>query len=198
LAYHQPFQITGFHSCDREVGLRILNGDDNLHPSDNIWDWLGPGAYFWEENPGRALEYAEEVARGTQKNRKSIETPLVIGAIIELGNCLNLLEPKSINILRNAHASLRALNAVSGDAMPVNNGSNRRLDCAVIKFVHESNRRESLTPYDTIRCAFLEGKEIYPGSHFTDRLHIEICVINTDRIKGYFFYLLRLMSLILI
>jgi hypothetical protein len=62
LAYHQPFQITGFHSCDREVELRVLNGEDQLKPSDNLWDWLGPGIYFWEQNPGRALEYAIECA----------------------------------------------------------------------------------------------------------------------------------------
>ncbi len=186
MAYHQPFQITGFHSCDREVGLRILNGDDQLIASDNAWDWLGPGVYFWEQNPGRALEYATEVATKTQKNRKPIKNPFVIGAIIELGNCLNLLEPNSINIVKDAHSSLEQLSSVSGDTMPVNNGANRQLDCAVIKSVHETNRRLDVPPYDTIRCAFLEGKKIYPGSNFTDRLHIEICVIKTELIKGYF------------
>jgi len=186
LAYHQPFQITGFHSCDREVGLRILNGEDQLIASDNTWDWLGPGVYFWEQNPGRALEYAIEVATKKQKNKKLIKTPFVIGAIIELGHCLNLLEPNSINIVKDAHNSLEKLSALSGDPMPVNKGANRQLDCAVIKSVHESNRRQGFKVYDTIRCAFLEGKEIYPGSNFTDRLHIEICVINTELIKGYF------------
>ncbi len=186
MAYHQPFQITGFHSCDREVGLRILNGEDQLIASDNTWDWLGPGVYFWEQNPGRALEYAIEVATKKQKNKKLIKTPFVIGAIIELGHCLNLLEPNSINIVKDAHNSLEKLSALSGDPMPVNKGANRQLDCAVIKSVHESNRRQGFKVYDTIRCAFLEGKEIYPGSNFTDRLHIEICVINTELIKGYF------------
>jgi hypothetical protein len=91
LAYHQPFQITGFHSCDREVGLRVLNGKDQLILSDNAWDWLGSGIYFWEQNPARALEYAIDSAEGRQKNKVAIKTPFVIGAIIELGNCLNLL-----------------------------------------------------------------------------------------------------------
>lgn len=186
MAYHQPFQITGFHSCDREVGLRILNGDDQLIASDNTWDWLGPGIYFWEQNPGRALEYATDSASGKQKSKKRIKTPFVIGAIIELGNCLNLLEPTSINIVKNAHVSLEQLASLSGDPLPVNNGANRQLDCAVIKYVHETNRKKNILPYDTIRCAFLEGKEIYPGSNFTDRLHIEICVLKSELIKGYF------------
>jgi hypothetical protein len=186
LAYHQPFQITGFHSCDKEVGLRILNGDDELKPSNNAWDWLGPGVYFWEQNPGRALEYAIEVAQGNQKNAGSIKTPFVIGAIIELGNCLNLMEPNSLSIVKQAHASLEEMFIEAGKKMPRNKDANRRLDCAVIQMVHQTNIRERLPPYDTIRSAFVEGAPIYPESNFTERLHIEICVLNTSLIKGYF------------
>lgn len=76
MAYHQPFQITAFHSCDKEVGLKVLNGDMSLLPSNNSWDWLGRGVYFWEQNPGRALEYAIECAQGKQKNKTPIKRPL--------------------------------------------------------------------------------------------------------------------------
>jgi hypothetical protein len=186
LAYHQPFQITGFHSCDREVSLRLLNGVDQLHLSDNPWDWLGPGVYFWEQNPYRALEYAVACARNKQKFGGKIETPFVIGAIIELGACLNLVEPNSINIVKEAHANLLGTMQDGGEIMPVNKGANRMLDCAVIKYVHESNKRAKTTSYDTIRSPFQEGGPIYEGANFTDRLHIEICVLNTDLIKGYF------------
>ena len=105
MSYYQPFQVIGFHSCDKEIGLKVLNGEEPLIPSDNIWDRLGSGVYFWEQNPGRALEYAIECAAGKQKNRIRIKTPFVIGAIIELGNCLNL-EPLSLNIVKEAHAGL--------------------------------------------------------------------------------------------
>ena len=83
MAYHQPFQINGFHSCDREMGLRILNGDQSA-ASTNEWDWLGPGVYFCEQNPALALEYAIDSANNKQKNKVRIATPFVIGAIIEL------------------------------------------------------------------------------------------------------------------
>jgi hypothetical protein len=33
---------------------------------------------------------------------------------------------------------------------------------------------------------FAEGKEAYPGSNFSMRGHIEVCVTNPDMIKGYF------------
>jgi hypothetical protein len=186
LAYHQPFQITGFHSCDKEIGLDILNGKYGLKSSINSWDWLGEGAYFWEQNPQRALSYAEDCAMGNQKFNGEIKTPFVIGAIIELGNCLNLLEPTSISIIKNAYASMKELFEILGDKMPVNKGPNRALDCAVIQYVHESNKQSKIAPYDTIRSSFNEGGQVYPTSNFTDKLHIEICVINPEQIKGYF------------
>ena len=186
MAYHQPFQITGFHSCEKDIGLDILNGKYGLKASENKWDWLGGGAYLWEQNPDRALEYAIECAEGDQKFNGKIKTPFVIGAIIELGNCLNLLEPNSIAILKKAYEGLKATTDAAKKPMPVNKGANRALDCAVIQYVHQTNKAEIIAPYDTIRSAFLEGEAVYPTSNFTDRLHIEICVLNTNLIKGYF------------
>ncbi|MFT3949632.1 MAG: hypothetical protein QM763_21895 [Agriterribacter sp.] len=186
MAYHQPFQITGFHSCDREIGLAVLNGKKELNHSNNDWDWLGGGVYFWEQNPMRALEYAEECRSGAQKNKIPVKTPFVLGAIIELGNCLNLMEPMSLGIIESAHNALKEVYKNSGEKLPINKGANRKLDCAVIKYVHETRRETNQQPYDTIRCPFQEGLPVYETSNFTKRLHIEICVINRDLIKGYF------------
>lgn len=103
---YQPFTVIGFHSCDKEVGLKVLNGEDELLPSQNAWDWLGEGVYFWEQNPLRALEYAESSAKRTQFNKVPIKTPFVLGAIIDLGNCLNLVESGSLEILSQAYKGL--------------------------------------------------------------------------------------------
>lgn len=186
MPYHQPFQITGFHSCDKKIGLEIINGKYGLNPSTNSYDWLGGGIYFWEQNPVRAMEYALECAKQKQKFSGAIETPFVIGAMIELGNCLNLLEPNSLSIIRKAYLGLKELCEQSDEIMPVNKGANRALDCAVIQYLHQSNRKSRIKPYDTIRSAFMEGGLVYPNSNFTDRLHIEICVLNKNLIKGYF------------
>ena len=96
----------GFHGCDREVGLNVINGRIQLQPSKNKWDWLGEGIYFWEHNPLRALEYAIESSTRKQFNKTPIQTPFVVGAIIELGNCLNLIEPESLEVLREAYTGL--------------------------------------------------------------------------------------------
>ena len=42
---YQSFNVIGFHSCDLEIGLKLLNGQDELQRSENTWDWLGPGIY---------------------------------------------------------------------------------------------------------------------------------------------------------
>jgi hypothetical protein len=166
--------------------LKVLNGEEPLISSDNIWDWLGSGIYFWEQNPARALEYAIECAPGKQKNKIRIKTSFVIGAIIELGNCLNLLEPFSLNIVKEAYNGLEKAIKESGEKMPVNKAPNRALDCAVIKYLNGVREISNELPFDTIRSSFQEEGELYPGSNFTSRLHIEICVRNVDLIKGYF------------
>lgn len=167
--------------------MRLLRGSDELRPSDNPWDWLGPGIYFWEQNPHRALTYAVEAAKRRQKFSGKITTPFVVGAMIELGNCLNLVESNSINIVKEAHIELfDMIREGKKIVMPVNAGANRQLDCAVIRYIHEMNRRDHAPAYDSIRCPFVEGDPIYEGANFTDRLHIEICVRNPALIKGYF------------
>jgi len=186
MAYHQPFQITGFHSCDREVGLSVLNGKDIIKSSSNDWDWLGEGIYFWEQNPVRALEYAEESAIGLQHNKTRIRNPFVIGAIIELGNCLNLIEPTSLQIVKQAYNSLKEAHNKSGEPMKLNDGAKRELDCAVIKYIHEIRHRAGDPEFETIRSPFHEADLLYDNANFSARLHIEICVRKHDLIKGYF------------
>jgi len=186
LSHHQPFQVTGFHGCDKGTGLKILNGSDDLKPSNNPWDWLADGIYFWEQNPTRALEYAEESAKGKQFNKIKIRTPFVIGAIIELGNCLNLVESHSLSILSQAYKDLEQIAKNASKELPQNTGNKRALDCAVIRYIQQSRKLSGKSAYDTVRGAFGEGGAAYPGSSFTARHHIQICVINPEMIKGYY------------
>ena len=183
---YQPFSTIGFHSCDKEVGLRVLNGEDELIPSKNSWDWLGGGIYFWEQNPLRALQYATECAQRKQFNKIPIKTPFVIGAIIDLGNCLNLVESSSLNVLSLAYKNLKKISVELGEKMPVNKNNNRVLDCLVIESIHQQNLSLLEPPYDTVRCAFPEGEEAYPTSYISSRLHIQVCVCNPTCIKGIF------------
>lgn len=96
MSYSQPFQVECFYSCDKNLAMSVLTGKKNLNKSTNPWDWLGNGVYFWEQNPSRALEYAIENSKENQFNKVKIETPFVLGAIVELGECLNLVDQDGI------------------------------------------------------------------------------------------------------
>ncbi len=51
-----PSFVFGYHGCDKAVGLDVLNGNKELIPSTNNWDWLGAGIYFWEHDASQAYE----------------------------------------------------------------------------------------------------------------------------------------------
>jgi hypothetical protein len=186
MALNQPYEVVGYHSCDRRLALEILTGTQKLNPSKNAWDWLGEGIYFWEHNPFRSLEYGEENARGIQFNRKRIETPFVLGAIIELKRCLNLQESESLALLTKMYNSMENYYRQANKPLPVNKGANRQLDCTVLQHLRASSEQDPSLRFDTIRCAFAEGDPIYPGTTITTRHHIQLCVLNPACIKGYF------------
>ncbi|GBR75667.1 hypothetical protein NO2_0318 [Candidatus Termititenax persephonae] len=95
-----PVIAYGFHGTDEKCAYDVILGKiPHLSKSENTWDWLGTGIYFWEANPQRAWEWAKE----HKKN------PAVIGAIISLGNCLNLLEEKPYDTVRGVFWEGQAL-----------------------------------------------------------------------------------------
>ncbi len=183
--------ILGYHGCDREVGERILNGGGHLLPSENDYDWLGSGIYFWEDNPGRALDWAQFVNKNPKYSRAKINAPFVIGAIIDPGNCLDLLQSDSIRIVGESYERFADLFRAADLPMPKNQRKGnewaiRRLDCAVINHVHQSRAQIGLTAFDTVRAAFEEGEPLYPTAGFHHRTHIQLCVRDTAQIVGYF------------
>ena len=164
-----------------------------MTPSQNEYDWLGEGVYFWENNPRRALEFASDLMRRRRKGKQKVKQPAVIGAVIDLGYCLNLLDARVLQILREGYRTLKQTMDEAGQPMPVNRPSKegnelllRNLDCAVINAVHALRSEQRLPAFDTVRSAFIEGGELFPGSTFREKNHIQICVRNPRCIKGYF------------
>lgn len=80
-----PSFILGYHGCDKEVGLKIVNQVIPHTYKNNSYDWLGNGLYFWENNPQRALEFAAELSKIKRPGSPKINKPFVIGAIIDPG-----------------------------------------------------------------------------------------------------------------
>jgi hypothetical protein len=130
-----PHFVLGFHGCDKETAEKILSGECTLSASQNDYDWLGHGIYFWENNPQRAIEWAGNVKNDPHLSRYKIDTPYALGTIIDLGHCLNLTEVKSFDFLRKGYKWLCEIFEKSDTQMPLNIDNNRKLDCAVINIL---------------------------------------------------------------
>lgn len=187
----QPSFVLGFHGCDESTAEKVFSGREHLRLSKQPYDWLGNGIYFWEASPQRALEWAQDAAAKPKKAAGSIKTPAVVGAIIDLGSCCNLFDSASLTEMAASHELLKWSQDRAGTALPKNSGQDRdrllrRLDCAVIEYMHRLREVQDLAAYDTVRAAFAEGAELYPGAGLTARNHIQIAVRNTACIKGYF------------
>lgn len=183
--------VLGYHGCDRSVAQRAVLDGANILNSDKDYDWLGPGAYFWESDPVRALEWARWKA-----DKREIKDPVVIGAVIDLRNCLDLVTREDIELLNDAHASFAKVQKKANLPVPKNinpKGSKdgdrvlRFLDCAVLRHLHQIIEAQNIEPYDTVRGMFVEGGRAFPGSGFYRKSHVQIAVRNPDCVKGVFF-----------
>ena len=136
----EPGLVLGFHGCDRSVADKVLSGKAHLRASANKYDWLGGGIYFWESDPWRAWMFAQECVTNGHLTSGVVERPYVIGAVIDLGQCFNLLSASALQEVRDAHDYLEAVYKVFGEPMPANKGLEmgaRFLDRAVIDTVHQ-------------------------------------------------------------
>lgn len=195
-----PGLVLGFHGCDAEIGEKLLRGEiQHLEHSANKYDWLGNGLYFWENDPLRAWEFAQAQHRKPHTSKGHVKNPFVVGAVIDLGYCLNLTDRTALNELARAYTFLNVTYASTGEAMPVNAGENlgaRFLDRAVIEMVHGvreavsrqrmANNAPGLPAYDSVRSPFPEGEHLYEGAGFRAHNHIQIAIRNNACIKGYF------------
>ena len=189
-----PSFVLGFHGCDADVAEQVFAGKADLKASVNDYDWLGHGIYFWENNPpGRAMQYAKELVLHPERCRSAISKPAVVGAVIDLGICMNLLDAAFLQLLEDGYQSLGKVMKENGQPMPQNTPIGRsrdlllrKLDCAVIEWMHVMRERENRTPFDSVRGVFVEGEPLYPNAGFHKHNHIQLCVRNPSCIKGYF------------
>jgi hypothetical protein len=170
--------VVGYHGCTEEFARELLLGNLPIRewrPSANVWDWLGHGIYFWEHSPERALRWARE------RYRTRGQIASVIGGVVQLGRCFDLLNEEVTAILADRYHELARTFADEGRSLPRNRGrqgKRRDLDCLVINHCLDELQKTG-TEYDTVRGAFLEGKPAYPGAGFSRESHIPIAVRNS-------------------
>ncbi|SFS09117.1 hypothetical protein SAMN05421771_1595 [Granulicella pectinivorans] len=176
--------ILGYHGCDAAVAERLLRNEPFL-PSTNQYDWLGTGIYFWEANPLRGLEFATETAA---RRPDQIETPAVIGAVIDLGYCLDLTTSLGLREAGSAFLRLRSALEQADSTIPKNRPELflHDRDCAVLNYLHWIRKEEGRHAFDTVKGIFIEQPLLYEGSAFGTKNHIQIAVRNPACIKGVF------------
>jgi len=182
--------VLGFHGCELSEQSRLINDPSYVRSSNNSYDWLGHGMYFWENNPQRAMSWAEQ-----KKKSGTLKEPAVVGAVLYLNRCLDLLDSTNIELLRKSYILFKLDSEKLDKPVPsnINHPSDagkdkvlRFLDCAVIEYTHSFLKSKNEPPFDSVRAAFVEGEPIYPGAGFNEKTHIQICIINPDSIKGFF------------
>jgi hypothetical protein len=183
--------IVGYHGCDSRVVTQVLLGGEALLPSEEAYDWLGPGLYFWEHGPQRAFDWAKDEQRRVPEK---IQSPAVLGAYINLGQCFDLLDTANTKLLQVMFPAFRRLALQSGRPIPENKsvpGTHqqdkvlRYLDCAVIKYSLDQMAMEG-RQYQTVRGVFVEGGPAYPGAGIMLKSHIQIAVRDPRCILGFF------------
>ncbi|MBE0509030.1 MAG: hypothetical protein IBX50_20320 [Marinospirillum sp.] len=176
--------LIGFHGCEKEVAEHVFSGKAHLNPSENGYDWLGSGIYFWVDSYERAIDWA----RGSSK----IQEPYVVGAFIDPGYCLNLTDFGVNSELKTSYESLKALMVKVGQPLPENTITHhdtlmvRKLDCAVINYLHQLREDKNLKQFNTVYGVFEEGNPLFQGSALKEKTHVQIAVRTPDSILGYF------------
>ena len=185
--------IIGFHGCDKSVRDQLVNGKSSFKKSENDYDWLGHGMYFWDNDPERALQFAQFKKEHPQKGKKNIENPSIVGVIINPGFCLDLINSGSLELLKVGYDILIQNIEKSGRELqknkPFKGGEDlifRYLDCAVIETLHAFREDKGLESFDSVRGVFWEGDDLYENAGFKEKNHIQICIRNPNCIKGFF------------
>lgn len=156
-----PGLILGFHGCDRSDADNVLAQGKHLGISRNPHDWLGDGIYFWENDPWRALDWANESKAHPGQSARKVKDPYVIGAVLDLGFCCNFLDFERCAELNRAYQFIKHTYDSSNTPLPENQFGpdkvQRFRDKLVVKTMHDLRRIQGLIPFQTVRAAFFEG-----------------------------------------
>ena len=161
--------VMGYHGTNILAANAIL--DEGFRISENQYDWLGDGVYFFQEAPQRAWDWA--------LTRHGHEAA-VVGARISTVECINLLDTGWNSFMANAYDSYLSFLNRLGDRVPEQSGGNHRLDREVMNYA--VGVLEDLGHnVACVRAAFAEGRPVYPNSAILDLTHVQISVRHPER-----------------
>ena len=144
---HTLGPLIAFHGCDRSIGEAVLAGTQPLQPSNNDYDWLGPGVYFWVDSFERGLHWATEL---TARPEPEVERPFVVGALIHPSLCLNLTDAAAMRELLDAYACFAKMSAAGGWELPRNSARANDVFLCRIPAPDSGRKRTYRLPFATL------------------------------------------------
>ena len=170
----QRLPVYGYHGTSIKNARTILQ--DGFELSRNHYDWLGTGAYFFQDAPNRAWEWAEQ----------HHSEPAVVSALISSENFIDLLDIEWFPILEESHILFVRECEKTGIPIPKQTpkSGTHQLDYAVMNY---AIAKVIEVHYDTkvygVRAAFEEGEPAFKGSHLLNQAHVQIAVRDTSAVK---------------
>jgi hypothetical protein len=164
---NDQIEVYGYHGTSQTKAASILK--NGFLTSDNDYDWLGTGIYFFQDAPMRAKQWAIE---------QHPNEPAVICARIQLDNCIDLFDVKWFPILKNIYNLFGEQYRETNKPLPKQNplhSKAHRLDCAFFNYASQfiSHQGQVAT---SIRAVFVEGECIFPNSAIFDLAHVQIAI----------------------
>lgn len=199
----EPYLVRGFHGTTTSRA-RLIRAQSRIMISNNDYDWLGTGAYFFQDAPLRAWKWATNWATVA-----SGEAPAVIAADIDLDGCFDLLDIDNWRFIETAYNRFNFVYRSVGlpvpaqaapivrsaggqryhvaSPQPVVGQSGRNLvDCAVVRLALQLFTKSTGKTVRSVRGAFIEGREMHDNSYFFDHMHVQIAVLKTRGVLSNF------------
>lgn len=165
--------IRGYHGTSATQAAVIVR--DGFLPSDNDYDCLGNGVYFFEDGLAPARAWAK---------RAHPNEPAVVQADIHLEDCMDLKDKLGwVPLLTQAHGEMLRVSRQQGLALPPQTSDAHRLDRAVMEFTVAILEREGMQ-IRAVRGVFAEGPPAFPGSFLSEGSHVQVAVRDTDLISN--------------
>lgn len=149
---------------------------EDFRPSENDWEWLGHGVYFWQDAPERAFAWARE-----WHGRKGYKGPIaVVAARIQLLDYIDLLDQAGMRLVTD-YASALQKKVADEVRLLSNEYPMHRLDCEFFNSITTMLLSEGIEVRG-YRAACVEGEPITHGSPIYDRSHVQLAVIDQTTI----------------
>jgi hypothetical protein len=164
-AFDYDRTLVAFHGTRKSISDLLVNGAA-FGPSENDDDWLGHGIYFWEYAPQQAWWWAQ---------RRYGAEAAVVGALVRLGRCIDLLDPSNAQLLQSAHSDVEAA-LPPGERLPNNANTHKYRDCLVFNWLYGKLEQEGYV-VESSRAVFVpRAARLWERSGVFAGAHIQLCV----------------------